>query len=89
MTADLSNIYMLFGVVTIGLWYYIKFLVHRAGYETHLFWGHGADIQNLHQLIDREQDTRKKWQLRIVLLTFYASFTLALAAFVVTIVWFR
>ena len=71
------------GLVVIGLsglWYYIKYVLHQNGYETHLFWGHFKDITNLHSLHNREEDLRKKRTYKILLFSFYVGLLLFFVA---------
>ena len=79
-----SNIFVLFGVIATGLWYYIKYVVRQNGYESHLFWGHFDDIQNLRNLINKEQDANKKKNFQNLLYAFYASLILTIASFAAT-----
>jgi hypothetical protein len=84
MIIILSNIYVFLGLAVVCLWYYIKYLVHQNGYETHLFWGHFGDIQNLRALVNKEQDADKKSRFQTLLYAFYASLFLSIASFAVT-----
>jgi hypothetical protein len=62
----------MFVVIAInGLGYYIKYVLRQNGYETHWFSGHFKDIANLQSLHDREQDSIKKRNYKVLLIGFY------------------
>jgi len=63
-----------------GLWYYIKYVLHQHGYETHLFWGHFKDISNLQRLHAQEQDLGKKRNFKMLLFALYIGLGLFLIA---------
>ena len=85
MNFSFFSITAFFVIVANGLWYYIKFIVRQNGYESHLFWGHFGDIQNLHSLVSKEQDAAKKSNLQNLLFAFYITLFLSLASFVATV----
>lgn len=62
------------------IWYYIKYLVGKNGYVTHVFMGHIYDIIHFRQMIKVEQDENRKRKYQIVLFAFY--FVLILPLFI-------
>lgn len=69
-------------LVTTALWYFIKNVLHRNGYATHLFWGHFSDIINLHSLVNKTHNTEQKRNYILLLIAFYIAFVLTIASFV-------
>ena len=82
MNSSFFNVVIFLVLVANGLWYYIKYVVHQNGYESHLFWGHFGDIQNLHNLANKEQDANKKKKFQYLLYAFYTVLFLTVASFV-------
>jgi hypothetical protein len=82
MNSSFLKVVFFLVLVANGLWYYIKYVVRQNGYESHLFWGHFGDIQNLHSLANTEQDTNKKKNFQYLLYAFYIVLFLTLASFV-------
>lgn len=72
---------ILFVLLANILWYYIKYALHKKGYETHLFWGHWSDIANLHRLIKKERDENQKRLYKFLLFALYSSLLLIIISF--------
>jgi len=86
MNFNFFNVVVFFAIVVNGLWYYIKYIVKQNGYESHLFWGHFGDIQNLHSLVNKEQDATKKSKLQNLLYAFYITLFLTITSFIASFV---
>jgi hypothetical protein len=79
------NIVIILTLIVNGTRFYIKDVVKQNGYETHLFYGHLGDIQNLRALIKKEKDVNKKNRLSSLLDFFYASLFITIISFFVVI----
>ena len=54
------------------LFYWIKAVVAKSGYETHLLWGHWDDLKNMHTLVrNHKKYNPKRDGYRRLLLAFY------------------
>lgn len=67
------------------LWYFIKYVLSQNGYKTHLFYGHFNDFTNLHHLIRKEQDAKRKRFLIILLVAMYSLLPILVGAVLWTI----
>ena len=77
MSLDLFGIIVFF--IMIALSSYIKYVVSENGYDGNSFWNRYNSTQDLHSLINKEQDSRKKRNFQILLYTYYASLFLLVA----------
>jgi len=72
------------GLILVGLWDFIKYLLRKNGRETHLFWGHWGDIQNLGRMAANAEDETSRRRYRSLLAVFYVLLALVL---LVSLLW--